>query len=418
MKQVYKDVELNYCCPGYAETPDRKCVPVCLKPCQNGKCIKPDTCQCSPEPTYTSPGFVGPSCNRFVCPFANKWGSKCDRPCECPQNSYCSASTGKCICRDGWRGANCTEECEPSMNCEGLDLPPIIEPETNIVDDTLAPSAKLEALTLERELETENTLATRSVASLVAAHMGINLFLTILTFGLIFTVFWYKRRLNQMRNDLYYGQYSRNAPSSNDSSSNYYPTNSSIYSEVTEKQQMQNRPRMPLPTESGHLNKNVNFTFAAATRNILRLDGGIFNNEKTEPISKSDQLTLPSSKVESHLISSRRDSQKNLYSDVKSCLSDNSNNVLDNSQSPLAPLNMIPETTILTINTTSPRDDDNNGYQIPRSPATRSEGLAAPILRQVALDEQCPSTYGDHDHSNLYEEIQPTSPLNQSGRKQ
>lgn len=404
---------MSECCPGFTETPNRKCAPICLKPCQNGRCVRPNVCQCHQEPTETSPGFVGTTCSRFVCLAVDKWGSKCDRQCDCPQNSYCSASTGKCLCRDGWRGANCTEECEPSMNCEGLELPPIIEPEINIIDDTLmVPSAKLEALTLERELETENTLATRSVANLVAAHMGINLFLTILTFTLIFTVFWYRRRLNQMRNDLYYGQYSSNAPSSDGSSSNYYPTNSSsLYSADGKK--MSNRPRMPLPNESGHLGKNVNLSFAAATRNILRLDSGMFNNEKTEPFDRNEKL-LPNSKVESRLLSSRRDSEKNIYSDVKSSISDRSNKIIDCPEPNTPSLKIIPETTILTINTSS--SSDENGYQVPRSPATRSENLVAPILRQVALDEQCPNFYGDQ--SNLYEEIHPTSPQKQSDKEQ
>lgn len=404
IKDVYKEVEINECCPGYTETPNRKCAPICLRACQNGRCVRPNVCQCHQEPTQISPGFVGLTCSRFVCLAADKWGSKCDRQCDCPQNSYCSASTGKCLCRDGWRGTNCTEECETSMNCEGLELPPIIEPETNIIDDTLmAPSARLEALTLERELETENTLATRSVTSLVAAHMGINLFLTILTFTLIFTVFWYKRRLNQMRNDLYYGQYSANAPSSNGSSSNYYPANpSSIYSDSSRKS-MSNRPRMPLPDESGYLAKNVDLTFAAATRNILRLDG-----EKFEPLDKNKQLLI-NSKVEERLLSSRRDSEKNIYADVKSSPSDKSFKIVEYPQQ--SSLNIIPETTILAIDTSS--SSDENGYQVPRSPASRS---TTPILRQVALDEQC--TFPNGDNSNLYEEIQPSSPHKQSDREQ
>lgn len=300
------------------------------------------------------------------------------------------------------------------MNCDGLDLPPIIEPEVNVIYDSLSQSAKLEALSpraLERELENENTLATRSVASVVAAHMGINLFLTILTFSLIFTVLMYRRRLNRIRNDLYYGQYSTNAAPSNGSSSNYYP-DSSVYSHARSISKMHNRARMPLPAES---NKNANLSFSAATRNILRLEGAGFDMQKSEPRERVDKL-LCNSKVESHLMSSRRDSQKNVYSDFsESILSDEPYKVieyLDYLDTKRTQLNIIPEDkTCLTVNTTqTPLTQQDSEYQVPRSPALRSQNSTPTILRQVALDEQSLNSYSNDDQLNLYEEIKPKTP--------
>lgn len=377
LRTVWENMQVPVCCPGYAETPDRKCAPVCLKSCNSGQCSAPGICKCTPEPTETSPGFVGSTCTRYTCLAVNRWGSKCDLECNCPSNSYCSASTGKCICRTGWRGADCSEECEPSMNCANVELPPIIEPEANVIYDSMAQSQRLESAprALERDLEDETSQVSKSIANLVAAHMGINLFLIILTSALIFAVFWYKKRLNQMKKELYYGTYSSPA-SSNDS--NYSPN--SAYSTNT-RSVMSGRPRMPTPLESNFLSKNM--TFASATRNIL-LKGDSTDQNKT---SNHRDTILMAPHIESHLIASQRSSEQNIYSDIGSNFSERSYSIKGNSVLPN-------NTTMLSVSTHSALKEDDgedNAYKVPRSPSI------------PAADKS------ESDQLNLYEEIKPRS---------
>lgn len=381
LKTVSEEVEVARCCPGYAETPDRKCAPICLKSCKNGYCSAPGACKCDPEPTETSPGFVGSTCTRFTCLSPDRWGSKCDLECNCPSNSYCSASSGKCLCRTGWKGVDCSEECNSPKDCPDVELPPIVEPDANVIYDSLSSqSQRLEApRALERDLEDENSRISKSIANLVAAHMGINLFLIILTSALVFAVFWYKKRLNQMKKELYYGTYSSPAPSED---SNYSPD--SAYSCPTNtRSTISGRPRMPTPLESNFLSKNMNF--ASATRNIL-LKGDSTDQNKT---ANNRDAVLLAPRIESHLIASQKDSKQNIYSDIESNLSERSFN---NKRDKALPNNM----TLLSVRTTptlKEEDEEDHTYKVPKSPVP-------------------PSGRNESEESNLYEEIKPRSSEN------
>lgn len=310
LRTSVKEVQVPTCCPGYAETPARQCAPICLNACHNGRCTEPNFCQCMPEPTESSPGFVGSTCGRFVC-LGDKWGSKCDRDCEiCPVNSYCSASTGKCMCRSGWRGINCTEECDSTMNCEGLELPPIFEPEANVIDDTIPisgpASAKLQGRSLEHDiLESENA---KSIASLIAAHMGVNLFLTLLTFVLIFAVVRYRKEISRLKNDYYF--YARPPPPNGSSGSSEYSADSTY----TTYQNGTTRTRTLGPADSDFLGKNLNFN--TATRFLVKSQNAGVNQS-----GELDRIVY-NPKVEAHLISSKRNATENIYSDIESNLGD------------------------------------------------------------------------------------------------
>lgn len=381
LQTVSEEVEVAQCCPGYAETPDRKCSPICLRSCKNGYCSAPGVCQCAPEPTETSPGFVGSACARFTCLSPNRWGSRCELECNCSANSYCSASSGKCLCRTGWKGVDCSEECDSAKDCPDVELPPIVEPDANVIYDSMSSqSQRLEApRALERDLEDENSQISRSIANLVAAHMGINLFLIILTSALVFAVFWYKKRLNQIKKELYYGAYSSPAPSddSNYSSGSAYscPTNT--------RSTISGRPRMPTPLESNFLSKNM--SFASATRNIL-LKGDSTNQNKT---ANNRDAVLLAPRIESHLIASQKDSKQNIYSDIESNLSERSFNY---KRDKALPNNM----TLLSVRTTPTlreEDEEDHTYKVPKSPTLASER-------------------NESEESNFYEEIKPRSSEN------
>lgn len=384
---VYEDVPTVTCCPGYAETPDNYCAPVCLRSCNNGQCVKPGVCKCNPEPTETSPGYKGSFCNRFVCLSHDRWGSKCDLECNCNNpNSYCSASTGKCLCLAGWRGANCTEECTPSMNCADVVLPPILEPEANIFLDNTIQSQRLEAIdagALGRDASTTDDPGSRSIASLVAAHMGLNLMLIVLTFGLAFALFCYRRKLNKMRQELYYA-----APYSTSSSS----ASGSTYTNPSlppTGNRMNNRPRIPTPLEESFLGKNM--SFAQATREILGKGPSMDISGRTKCIV--DQ------KVESHLISSQKSSTRNVYSDVESVLCDKSLT--------LDQLGALPD----KFPQAPPTDDSL--YQVPRSTGALLQNVSVDLSdRSQSNADQTISFYAEganSDQMNIYEEIKPRS---------
>ncbi|KAJ6646221.1 Epidermal growth factor-like protein [Pseudolycoriella hygida] len=77
------------------------CDPVCKVPCTNGKCTKPDVCECSSGYHKTTDG----TCTENECdPGADVANNKC-------QNGYCSKN-GVCQCNDGFVRRNSSLQCE------------------------------------------------------------------------------------------------------------------------------------------------------------------------------------------------------------------------------------------------------------------------------------------------------------------
>lgn len=50
---------------------------------------------------------MGTKCNKPCT--ENKYGPDCTETCKCPFKSACRATDGKCECKSGWQGINCTE---------------------------------------------------------------------------------------------------------------------------------------------------------------------------------------------------------------------------------------------------------------------------------------------------------------------
>lgn len=356
----YEKVIIATCCSGYTETPNRQCAPICLNSCVNGKCVAPNVCECNPTPSESSPGFVGSSCNRYTCLAENRWGSKCDKECNCPANSYCSASTGKCLCRTGWRGANCTEECESSMNCHGVELPPIIEPDTNVIpDDQLA----AQKLVLSQYRDNDDGSSLQSSFNWYATNVSTHLFLISLIAFLFYAAIKYKQRYDKVRNELYYS-------GTTGSGSNY-----SVYSRDTNGG-VQNRPRMPAPHEANFLAKNL--SFATATRNIV-LKG------EPEPIDDGNK-TSKGAKSEARLSKCQLTSKPNIYSDI------DVNRKKDDSHT----INMGDQLNVDTV--------EESHYLVPRSP------VASPQIQNEVDVYRRDSDLYENDADNLYEEIKPRLP--------
>lgn len=411
IKTVFEEIEKPACCPGYAETPDRRCAPICLIPCKNGKCVQPNVCQCYQDPTETKPGFVGSSCDRFVCQDPNRWGSRCERECskECSATSYCSASTGSCVCRPGWRGANCSEECEPGMiGCEGMELPPIMEPDANVLNSEVISSQRLVASnprsmsadSITQVSDDESSTSSSGFAHLIAAHMSLNLFLTLVTLTLLATIFLTKKRLNRLKNEIYYGPYSTSSNSGSSGGNSDYSRNVTTLDSASN---MQNRPRMLTPMESDFLGKNLDF--AAATRSILSKDT-LSNSNKS---SNDRDKFLLDAKLESHLMSSQKSSQQNIYSDIESNLTDRSYCVIQTT---------IPEDKMLDLNSTNSSNNmgEESAYQVPKTRADLSISFdssandSRPEVNPLICDRE-ETIYDDlNNYSNLYEEIKPNSP--------
>lgn len=381
IKHIYKETQTRGCCPGYAESPDRHCLPICFNSCNNGKCIGPNECKCTPEPTETSPGYVGSTCGRFACLAANRWGPKCDKECdECPANSYCSATTGKCLCRSGWRGFNCTEECDSTSNCEDVELPPVVEPEVNIISDVIGPSQKLVAMEA-RSLEKTND---NELSSGLSANYLFNLFLLGACVTLFVAAFLYRSRLNQVRNELYYATCSSGGSGGG---SNYSSDQNSYYAT--------NRPRMPTP-QGDFLDKNLNF--ASATRHIL--NGKADETQSVKSPDNRHKFALDP-RVESNLITSQQASKLNVYSQIGTDVGDRSyatitdtSNLTNNS---------------VTLSITQDADEDHQ-YQVPRSPAIRAN-FSLPLAENGPKDVILDESNNDDDVSNIYEEIKPRKSL-------
>lgn len=214
----------------------------------------------------------------------------------------------------------------------------------------------------------------KSVASLVAAHMGLNLLLIMLTTVLVAAIVWYRKRVETLRNELYYTTYS---PDSSSVGSNTY-SNPSHYDQGSID--IQKRPRMPTPLETDLLGKNL--SFATATRDILT-NGGKDNFTATQD-NRHKYILAP--RIESHLASSQRSSEQNIYSDIDSVLNVNTT---------------IPEEKILNVSSSS----EESPYQVPK-----------PLSQQRAPNKFAlsPDLVIDLNQTNLYEEIKPRAPSSNS----
>uniref|UniRef100_A0A182IK66 EGF-like domain-containing protein n=1 Tax=Anopheles atroparvus TaxID=41427 RepID=A0A182IK66_ANOAO len=91
---------VHVCCPGYERNVHnfRKCDPVCTEPCQNGLCVRPDTCECYPDFVRNQRGKCVPTC-----------------PIGCDHGD-CEVGTGVCRCHEGYQleqpgGKLCVPKC-------------------------------------------------------------------------------------------------------------------------------------------------------------------------------------------------------------------------------------------------------------------------------------------------------------------
>uniref|UniRef100_A0A6G1SC63 Multiple epidermal growth factor-like domains protein 11 n=1 Tax=Aceria tosichella TaxID=561515 RepID=A0A6G1SC63_9ACAR len=411
IKTVIQHVNKLTCCPGYAETPNRRCSPICLDPCgPAGKCVRPNICKCQPEPSESAPGFTGSTCRQFTCLASKRWGASCERECpmECEQNSYCSANTGECVCNPGWHGPNCSLECGPDDNlasgCNFISqMPPIIEPDANLlsISDTntiLSKAQKAEALMLIKDednndenvqrISTSSSMSdSRAWASLASSYL-IGL-LSVMSLILLVAFFIVKKRYEFVRNELYHSSVASigsgrstgstaGSPGSDYSTSTYYSASGAT------------------PPRPSAKNLESNLNFAAATRNILSA------NQLSQADGKNVLLFSP--KTESHLIRSQEAAQQNIYSELD--LSKGGSNVATRARA-LTP-------TMTKKNSNKEEEDADHVYQVPkRSPSKVDESSDSRVV--VAADEPLLRSsdvsidlgYNHDDDSNIYEEIKP-----------
>lgn len=369
------------CCQGYGENPARQCVPVCLDGCRNGRCVKPGICKCDPQPTETSPGFVGPTCSRYSCLDDNKWGTGCNKECNCPTNAFCHATTGKCICRANWRGPDCSESCDSASDCEEAVLLPVIEPDVNSIPDISVRADRL--ISIQRDMDSNESEALSTFAGFAFTQTSVNLLLVFLILMLVFTIVRYRRRVNALENQQVGNYYEPTSTSGSDRS--YYTTGSSG---------LINRPRMPTPDEAS-LSKNL--SFAAATRNIIKgNDAALMSSKKNV---QAQLIVNP--RIESHLIASHKDSESNVYSEVQSSLPYSSYSLQES---------LLSESDSLSINVNQSTDDYGH-YQVPKSPSK-----VLPVTDTIESNPRAslPSLQPNSDlisssDDNIYEEIKPTN---------
>lgn len=354
IETTVKKVERRVCCPGYAESPERLCLPICFKSCNSGKCVAPNECECGPQPSLSSPGYVGSHCNRFVCQDPGRWGVKCDRECDCPSNSYCSAATGKCLCRAGWKGTNCTEVCTSLADCDNPYLPASSEPEANIIHETTIRD-RSQNLNLPEALERSAVQIqedeNKSSSEKQFYSIQSMIYLIVIAF-LLYTViyFWYKF---EKLKALVYNQ------------AHSYGYASSIYSAGSERSSSND-------TNGG---EPKYATLEKGTKRFV-------------------ERYLIHPKVESHLVQSHQCSKQNLYSDIGSSIYVSLGGAkLDSSSSPGRIICQSPSS-----------NTQEHDYQVPRSPTSPK-----PVSQDI-MSRPLPQPNGSPDFenlSNIYEEINP-----------
>lgn len=256
-----RNVTKQICCSGYIEDENGFCVPRCSNTCLNGgECIGPEICQCNNEASTSKPGYAGKNCGGFVCLSASitsqpsTWGSECEKTCACKPGIYCDAKNGTC-------------------------LPNLFIPLPSKQNEFLMPQ-----LLTQRSSETE--------PQSFFAHNAINFLLCSIVVSLMMTLVWYKKRLNQTQNELYQVAYSVRSGGTGSESAYSCPSYRS------------SRPRLPpIPDDSDDLGKDQ--SFQSATRNVL-----FKGYDSPKPVVNP--------KIESHLITSQRYTEQNIYSDLDS----------------------------------------------------------------------------------------------------
>lgn len=288
-------------------------------------------------------------------------------------NAYCSASTGKCLCHIGWKGENCTQECgafDTDSSCtDNFELPPIIEPELNLISrESSAVSGRLvagpESLIVEKEVPLELDPPRNDMLYLLVALSSVSLLL-----WLMLAVYIVRKRGNN-KSDPYYSTCSSRGPGED---SNY--STSSYYSNATLRSQ----------ASPDFLSKNL--SFASTTRNILLgIDTSKSQSQQEEDQQRRKVALAP--KLESSLIESQKASIQNIYSEpVSNHLGDKSDYA-----SPRSPGDM----SHISLNISgSSNCDDEHIYQVPRSPMANTSLEADQLTR---------------DEDNIYEEIKPKTP--------
>ncbi|XP_046614742.1 uncharacterized protein LOC124302527 isoform X1 [Neodiprion virginianus] len=87
------------CCEGYSNV-NEVCIPVCSGSCENGKCVKPEVCEC--DMNYKLDFF----------------GQKCDPVCRSSCNFGSCTAPDVCTCNDGYRPTDVWHNCEPVCSFE------------------------------------------------------------------------------------------------------------------------------------------------------------------------------------------------------------------------------------------------------------------------------------------------------------
>ncbi|XP_069651641.1 platelet endothelial aggregation receptor 1 isoform X4 [Haliaeetus albicilla] len=110
---VRTDYRRRYqCCLGYYESRDT-CVPRCTQECVHGRCVAPDLCQCEL-------GWRGTNCSS-ECD-EQSWGPGCGHHCNCHHGAPCDPLSGVCSCPPGFADPLCHQPCPPGTYGQGCRL--------------------------------------------------------------------------------------------------------------------------------------------------------------------------------------------------------------------------------------------------------------------------------------------------------
>uniref|UniRef100_A0AC35UBZ4 EMI domain-containing protein n=1 Tax=Rhabditophanes sp. KR3021 TaxID=114890 RepID=A0AC35UBZ4_9BILA len=89
-----------FCCEGYFENDDGKCVGLCDSSCEHGKCVGRNECQCKKGFAGTfceyscKSGFWGKDC-KSLCE-EGTFGDRCEQTCACQDDQICDSIIGCC----------------------------------------------------------------------------------------------------------------------------------------------------------------------------------------------------------------------------------------------------------------------------------------------------------------------------------